>query len=118
MTKEELVSVITEIERQQFTLKSQLVRIKKQYINEHKQIKTELPVKVHFKTDTIDRDVYITRYDLMYLDDANIFVYPVIYMVKSDGYVSRKEVHYPKRGKVKFWEIGNEEQVHEIDFGE
>ena len=44
-------------------------------------------------------------------------VYPVLIKVKKDGSMSRFELHYPKFGTFKFWVIGKENEVYEIDFG-
>ena len=43
--------------------------------------------------------------------------YPVLIKAKKDGSMSKFELHYPKYGIFKFWVIGKEDEVYEIDFG-
>ena len=102
--------------------------MKKDYIDEHKQV-SQLPSKIHFihqyknhwKEMVIDeRDAYIVGYDIIegsYLKYAYI-VYPILKESKKDGEMSLRECHYAKFGLFKFWEVGKEDTVYEIDFGE
>lgn len=129
MTREEFSKIHAEKTAQIYHLKSELFRMKKEYINEHKQI-SQLPAKIHFvqeykdlrkETQTIETDAYITGYDIkegsINQEYANK-VYPILKEAKKNGSMSLREFHYVKVGTVRFWEIGKEDEVYEIYFGD
>ena len=132
MTREEFLEQSKLKQMQIKRLEQELVEDRKSYIEEHKQIKGELPVKIHY-VHTDERgykeegDAYVTGFDVYsfnyYVYGTNEFqkyhglVYPVIHKLKKDGGKSRYEHHYSKFGTFKFWEIGKEETVYELDFG-
>lgn len=114
-------------------LKHELFEIRKQYIDENKQVKEDLPVKIHYIHSEKDLyveedDAYLTSFNVLdytYLESAHDtrffqhhgIVYPVFKKVKKDGSMSKFEIDYPKYGVLKFWVIGKEDDVYEIDFG-
>ena len=119
MTKEEYKKIYAEKTAQIYHLKSELLRMKKEFIREHQHIK-QLPVKIHFiqqikdrrnEIQTYESDAYVINYDIL----ENI-VYPVLKEVKKNGEMSSREYHYCKYGIFKYWEIGKEDVVYEIDF--
>lgn len=128
MTREEFGKVYSEKSEQIIKLKGELLKMKKQYIEEHKQIK-QTPSKIHYihsyigwmKQPVMDeKDGYIVGYDIYEGSNSQEFnnkVFPVINEVKKDGTMSSREHYYPKVGILKFWEIGNENAVYEINFG-
>ena len=135
MTREEYLEQSKEKQMMIQKLEHELFETRKEYINEHKQVKEELPVKIHYihtEKDyyTMEDDAYIKRFDMTdykyyvyYNGIPNSFhesdgiVYPVLIKAKKDGSMSKFELHYPKYGTLKFWVIGKEDEVYEIDFG-
>lgn len=129
MTREEFIKIHSEKSAQINHLKSELFRMRKEYINEHKQVEN-LPAKIHLvqqykgmrKEDvTVEADAYITGYDIRegsYTQEYTFKVYPILKEAKKNGEMSLREYHYGKVGLLKFWEIGKEDVVYEIDFGE
>ena len=128
MTREEYSKLHAEKTAQIFHLKSELLRMKKEYINEHKQIEN-LPAKIHLvqqyknlekETVTVETDAYIVGYDIIegsYSQKYSNKVFPLLKEVKKNGEISMKAYHYTKCGLFKFWEIGKEDTIYEIDFG-
>lgn len=135
MTREEYLKQSKEKQKMIKQLEHELSEMKKEYINEHKQVKEDLPVKIHYiHTEKdyykIEEDAYIKQFDLMdykyyeFYDVHNSsdfrpfdgLVYPVLIKAKKDGSMSKFELHYPKYGVLKFWVIGKEDEVYEIDF--
>jgi len=135
MTREEYLEQSKEKQMMIQKLEHELFETRKEYINEHKQVKEELPVKIHYihteiDNYTVEDDAYIKRFDMTdykyyvyYNGTSNSFhksdgiVYPVLIKAKKDGSMSKFELHYPKCGTLKFWVIGKEDTVYEIDFG-
>lgn len=129
MTREEYCKIHAEKTAQIFHLKSELSRMKKEYINEHKQIEN-LPAKIHFvqqyknlrkETVTVEADAYIVGYDIIegsYSQKYSNKVFPLLKEAKKNGEISMKAYHYTKCGTFKFWEIGKEDTIYEIDFGD
>jgi len=120
-------------------LKKELKEIERTYVDEKKQIKDELPVKIHYvhtipgyikpEMQTREGNGYITGFktfnpnNITYITDPDYshigIVFPVIYLPKKTGDgISSREYHYPKYGTLKFWEIGKEDKVYKIYFGE
>lgn len=138
MTREEYLKQSKEKQMMIQKLKHELFEARKEYINEHKQVKEELPVKIHYihhsekDNYTVENDAYIKRFDMFdykyyeYYTTHHIdqpfspfdgLVYPVLIKAKKDGSMSKFELQYPKFGTFKFWVIGKEDEVYEIDFG-
>ena len=136
MTREEYLKQSREKQMMILQLKRELTEMRKSYINEHKQIEEVLPVKIHYIHTEKDLyveegDAYITSFKVMdytyyesfsnygtdgFLPDHGI-VYPVLTKAKKDGGQSKFEFHYPKYGTLKFWVIGKEDKIYELDFG-
>jgi hypothetical protein len=138
MTREEYLEKSKEMQIAIKNLEHQQFEMRKAYINEHKQVKEELPVKIHYihssekDNYTMEDDAYIKRFDMFdykyyeyyttyHIDQpfhpSDGLVYPVLIKAKKDGSMSRFELHYPKCGTFKFWVVGKEDEVYEIDFG-
>ena len=128
MTREEYAEIYLKKNEEIRRINHELFIMKREYIEEHKQIK-QTPSKIHYihsymgwmKQPVMDeKDGYIVGYDIRDGSNSNGFnnkVFPVINEVKKDGTMSSREHHYPKVGTLKFWEIGKEDEVFEIDFG-
>ena len=131
MTREEYLTQSRDKQIQIKKLEQELSELRKSYIDEHKQIKGELPIKIHYVRSLDDYkeegDAYLVGYkmfDYTYLvygtDGFNKHhgqVYPFLLKAKKDGTMSKIEQHIPKWGVLTFWEIGKESEVHTIDFG-
>ena len=136
MTREEYLEKSKEMQIEIKNLEHEQFEMRKAYINEHKQINEDLPVKIHYihtEKDlyTVEDDAYIKRFDLMdykyyeyygthhinQFSPADGLVYPVLIKAKKDGSMSKFELHYPKYGIFKFWVIGKEDTIYEINFG-
>ena len=130
MTREEFSEIYSEKSEQINRLKSELFKMKREYIEEHKQIR-QIPVKIHFihqyaggfrkEPKTIEQDAYIVGYGMSegsYSQKFTNKVYPILKDVKKNGDISLREYHYPKYRTFRFWEIGKEDEIFEIDFGE
>ena len=131
MTREEYLEKSKEMQLTINKLEQDLTQMKKDFINEHKQIKDELPVKVHvihtekYYVEEYDAFVvsfttmeykYYSTHDLDFQPYHGV-VYPVLKKAKKDGTISRFEQDFPRWGTYKFWVIGKEDTVYEIDFG-
>lgn len=129
MTREEYIDLHTKKTAQMIQLKRELTKLKKDYIEEHKQIEN-LPVKIHlvqqyknFRKEpvTVEADAYIVGYDIIegsYSQKYSNKVFPLLKEVKKNGEISMKAYHYTKCGSFRFWEIGKEDTIYEIDFGD
>ena len=130
MTREDYLKQYIQRVEQIETLKKELTLLNKEYLEEHKQIKKNLPVKIHFvhsmNDKTIEGDGYIVGYKLFnptsLIESWVGIVYPIINSTKKNGSeMSSREHHYAKYGVFKFWETDSpntEVPVHIIDFGE
>ena len=131
MTREEYLTQSRDKQIQIKKLEQELSELKKSYIDEHKQIKGEFPIKIHYVRSFEDfkeeGDAYIVGYKMFdytyYVHGTDSFnknhglVYPYLLKAKKDGTMSRFEQNIPKWGVLTFWEIGKESEVHTIDFG-
>ena len=129
MTREEYIELHVEKSTQMNQLKRELTQLRKDYIEEHKQIEN-LPAKIHLvqqyknfrKEDvTVETDAYIVGYDIIegsYSQKYSYKVFPLLKDAKKNGEISMKAYHYTKCGLLRFWEIGKEDTVYEIDFGD
>ena len=115
-------------------LNKELYDMKYAFIDEHRQIKEEYPIKIHdvaeytdtmwHKTVEKEGDAYIVNYKMLdpvilndYLDPLYCNVFPVLNKVKKNGEMAQQECHYVKKGTFRFWKIGEEDKVYEINFG-
>lgn len=128
MTREEYAEIYLKKNEEIRRIKNELFIMKREYIEEHKQIK-QTPSKIHYihsyidwmKQPTVDeKDGYIVGYDIhegSNFQEFNNKVFPVINEAKKDGTMSSRKHQYPKVGTLKFWEIGKEDEIFEIYFG-
>ena len=138
MTREEYLKSYHEKRKQLNLLETELRVMKLEFIEEHKQIKGALPVKIHFvyneqsfmgEVTQKEADAYIIGYDVIVpyyvspLDsqpEAEFYgkVFPILMSAKKNGEMSERHLHFHKIGTVRFWEIGKEDTIYEINFGE
>ena len=132
MTREEYLEKSKEMQLTINKLEQDLTQMKKDFINEHKQIRDELPVKVHVIHTEKD---YVEEYDAFVISFTTMeykyfmsardldfqpyhgIVYPVLKKAKKDGTMSRFDQQFSRWGTYKFWVIGKEDTIYEIDFG-